>query len=86
MEEIMPIANTLACKIMADFSAEKGMGAEKFFVTLWPKRFHVAFKSWKINAPCVPVSFNVHQCNAISISQTESSLFLSFYLDPFHTS
>ena len=30
----MPIPDTLACKIAADFRAEKSMGAEKIFVTL----------------------------------------------------
>ena len=31
----MPIPDTLARKITADFWAEKSMGAEKNFVTLW---------------------------------------------------
>ena len=31
----MPIPDTLARKITADFRAEKSMGAENFFVTLW---------------------------------------------------
>ena len=34
-EEIMPIPDTLARKITADFRAEKSMGAKKIFVTLW---------------------------------------------------
>ena len=33
-EETMPIPNTLAHKIRADFRAEKSMGAKHFFVTL----------------------------------------------------
>ena len=41
MEEIMPIPDILAHKIMADFRAEKSMGAEKNFVTFWYSSFRI---------------------------------------------